>query len=84
LGHGKKARPESEGEMSHSKPVRRPWTSDERKKLDNLTRAGKTGPEIATILQRTPQSIYSQLQRLDIKRKKAARRVVQIGLKAKK
>jgi hypothetical protein len=39
--------------------------------------------EIATALHRTPQSIYSQLQRLDIKRKKAARRVVQIGLKAK-
>jgi hypothetical protein len=31
----------------------------------------------------TPNSIYSQLQRLDIKRKKAARRLVEIGLKAK-
>jgi IS30 family transposase len=70
--------------MSHSKPVRRPWTSDERKKLDDLTRAGKTGPEIATTLQRTPQSIYSQLHRLDIKRKKGARRVVEVRLKAKR
>jgi hypothetical protein len=71
-------------EMSPSKPARRPWTADERKKLDDLLKAGKTGPEIAAALQRTPQSIYSQLQRLGIKRKKAGRRVVQLGLKAKK
>jgi IS30 family transposase len=69
--------------MSPSKPARRPWTVNERKKLDDLLKAGKTGPEIATALQRTPQSIYSQLQRLDIKRKKASRRLVEIGLKAK-
>jgi IS30 family transposase len=69
--------------MSPSKPARRPWTAWEQRKLDDLMRVGKTGPEIATALQRTPQSIYSQLHRLDIKRKKAARRVVQIGLKAK-
>ena len=55
----------------------------EQKKLDDLVRAGKTGPEIATALQRTPPSIYSQLHRLDIKRRKAARRVVQFGLEAK-
>jgi IS30 family transposase len=53
--------------------ARRPWTTDERKKLDELLKRGKTAPEIATALQRTPQSIYSQLQRLDIKRKKATR-----------
>jgi IS30 family transposase len=70
--------------MSPSKPARRPWTAGEQKKLDDLVRAGKTGPEIATALQRTRQSIYSQLQRLDIKRKKAARHVVQFGLKAKR
>ena len=62
--------------MSPSTPERRPWTIDERKKLDDLLKAGKTGPEIATALQRTAQSIYSQLHRLDIKRKKAGRRVV--------
>jgi IS30 family transposase len=69
--------------MSPLSPPRRPWTVEEQKKLDDLLKAGKTGPEIATALQRTPHSIYSQLQRLDIKRKKAARRVVEIGLKAK-
>jgi IS30 family transposase len=69
--------------MNSAGPTRRPWTTGEQKKLDDLLSAGKTGREIATALQRTPQSIYSQLHRLDIKRKKAARRVVQIGLKAK-
>jgi hypothetical protein len=39
---------------------------------------------ISRVLRRHGVSLYSQLQRLDIKRKKAARRVVQIGLKAKK
>jgi hypothetical protein len=65
--------------MSSAGPTRRPWTTGEQKKLDEFLKAGKTGPEIATALQRTPQSIYSQLHRLDIKRKKAARRMVQIG-----
>jgi hypothetical protein len=64
--------------MISAGPTRRPWTTGEQKKLDDLVRAGKTGPEIATTLQRTPRSIYSQIHRLDIKRKKAARRVVQI------
>jgi hypothetical protein len=75
---------EGEGKMSPSRPARRPWTADERKKLDDLTKAGKIAAEIATALQRTPHSIYSQLQRLDIKRKNAARRLVVLGLKAKK
>jgi IS30 family transposase len=75
---------EAKAMMSSPRSTRRPWTADEQKKLDDLLKAGKTGPEIATALQRTPQSIYSQLQRLDIKRKKAGRRVLEIGLKAKK
>jgi IS30 family transposase len=62
--------------------ARRPWTVDEQKKLDDLRQAGKTAPEIAAALQRTPTSIYSQLQR-DIKPTKAGRRVVQLGLKPK-
>jgi hypothetical protein len=53
---------------------RRRWTTDETKKLSGFVRAGKTAPEIAAALQRTPQSIYSQIQRLDIKRKGARRR----------
>ena len=57
--------------MSPLTPARRPWTADERKKLDDLTKAGKIAAEIATALHRTPNSIYSQLQRLDIKRRKA-------------
>ena len=69
--------------MSFSRPTRRPWTADERKKLVDLTKAGKTAAEIATALLRTPHSIYSQLQRLDIKRKNAIRRLVVIGPKAK-
>jgi DNA-binding CsgD family transcriptional regulator len=59
--------------MSPSRPARRPWTADEQKKLNELLKAGKTAAEIAAALQRTSTSIYSQLQRLDIKRKKAAR-----------
>jgi hypothetical protein len=70
--------------MSFSTPTRQPWTVDEQKKLDDLLEAGKNVVEIAPLLRRTRQSIYSQLQRLDIKRKKATRRVVQIGLRAKK
>jgi len=70
--------------MSLLTPARRPWTADEQKKLDDLTKAGKDAGEIATTLYRTPQSIYSQLQRLDIKRRKAARSLVEIGLKANK
>jgi hypothetical protein len=68
--------------MKVSTPTRRPWTAGERKKLDELKNAGKTAPEIATALQRTPISVYSQLQRLEIK--KANRRLVELGLKAKK
>ncbi len=64
--------------MSPSTPARRPWTADERKKLDELINAGKTAPEIASALQRTPTSIYAQLQRLEIK--KATRRL-ELGLK---
>jgi hypothetical protein len=68
--------------MNPSTPARRPWTADELKTLDELIDAGKTAPAIAAALQRTPTSIYAQLQRLEIK--KASRRVVGIGLKAKK
>jgi hypothetical protein len=77
-----RARAQAENQMSPSRPARRPWTADELKKLDELLGAGKTAPEIATALQRTPTSIYSQLQRLDIKRRKAARRLGELGLKA--
>jgi IS30 family transposase len=66
------------------RPPPRPWTADEEKKLNDFLRAGKDAGEIATALQRTRQAIYARLQRLDIKRKKAARRLVKIGLKAKK
>jgi hypothetical protein len=46
----------AEEEMSHSKRARRYWTADELKNLDELTKAGKTAVEIATVLQRTPTS----------------------------
>lgn len=65
--------------MTPLTPARRPWTADERKKLDELINAGKTAPEVATALQRTPTSIYAQLQRLDVK--KASRRPVKLRLK---
>jgi IS30 family transposase len=65
--------------MSPSTPARRQWTADEKTKLDDLLEAGKTVVEIAPVLQRTPTSIYAQLQRLEIK--KASRS--KIGLKAK-
>jgi hypothetical protein len=67
--------------MTPSKP-RRPWTADEKKKLDDLLRTGKDAGEIATALQRTRQAIYARLQSLDIKRRKPARRF-ELGLKAK-
>jgi IS30 family transposase len=69
--------------MSPSTPARRPWTVDEQKKLDELLKAGKTGPEIATALRRTRQAVYARLQRLDVKRKRSSRRLAEIGLKAK-
>jgi len=69
--------------MNPSTPARRPWTANEQKKLDELIDAGKIAAEIATALHRTPNSIYSQLQRLDIKRRKAAHRLVEIGLRAR-
>jgi hypothetical protein len=69
--------------MSPSRPARRPWTANERKKLDDLLRAGKDAGEIATALQRTRQAIYARLQTLDIKRRKPERRLVEAGLKAK-
>jgi hypothetical protein len=75
---------EGEGEMSPSTPARRPWTADEQKKLDDLMKVGRTAAEIAAALHRTPHSIYSQLQHLDIKRKKGAQGMVVIGLKPKK
>jgi IS30 family transposase len=65
---------DGEGEMSFSKPVRRPWTAAERTKLDDLLEAGKTVVEIAPVLQRTRQAIYSRLQRRNRKRPKPSAR----------
>jgi hypothetical protein len=54
--------------MNPCMPARRPWTADEQRKLDDLLEAGKTVVEVAPVLQRTPTSIYAQLQRLEIKK----------------
>jgi hypothetical protein len=67
----------AEEEMSPSKPARRYWSADELKNLDELTKAGKTAVEIATVLQRTPTSIYAKLQ---AKRLLAEPKVKEIGL----
>jgi hypothetical protein len=72
----KKARAEGEDKMNPSTPTRQPWTVDEQKKLDELLKAGKTGPEIATALQRTCQAVYGRLQRLDVKRMRSSRRII--------
>jgi hypothetical protein len=40
--------------MSPSTPAPRPWTADEQKKLDDLTKAGKIAAEIATALSAHP------------------------------
>jgi hypothetical protein len=65
---------QGEGEVSSpSRPARRPWTAAEQNKLDDLLSAGKTAHEIATVLQRTPQAIYAQLHRLDVKRERSSR-----------
>jgi hypothetical protein len=69
---------EGESQMSPPTPARRPWTADEQRKLDDLLKVGKTVVEIALLLQRTPTSIYAQLQRREIK--KASRRL-EFGLK---
>jgi IS30 family transposase len=68
--------------MNPSTRAPRPWTALEQKKLDDLLKAGKTGPEIATALQRTRQAVYARLQRLDVKRNRSYRRLVEIGFKA--
>ena len=76
-----RAQGRAEGEeMSLSTPARRQWTADEKKRLDDLLEAGKTVVEIAPVLQRTPTSIYAQLQRLEIKEASRSK----IGLKAKR
>jgi hypothetical protein len=66
------------------RPAPRPWTADEEKKLDDLLKAGKTAAEIAIALKRTRLAVYARLQSLDIKRRKAGRRLVEFGLKVKK
>jgi hypothetical protein len=50
------------------RPAPRPWTAD----------------EIAIALKRTRLAVYARLQSLDIKRRKAGRRLVEFGLKVKK
>jgi hypothetical protein len=65
---------EGEGQMSPSMPTRKPWTADEKKKLDDLLQAGKTVVEIAPVLQRTRQAIYARLQRRYRKRRKPSTR----------
>jgi hypothetical protein len=67
-----------------SRPAHRPWTAAEQSKLDELLNAGKTTDEMAVALQRTRQAIYGRLQRVDIKRKRSARQLKVIGLKAKR
>jgi hypothetical protein len=60
--------------MSSTKAARRPWTADEKKKMDELLEAGKTVVEIAPVLQRTRQAVYAQLQRRYRKRRKPSTR----------
>jgi IS30 family transposase len=55
--------------MSDPRPTPRRWTTDEKKKLNDLLEAGKTVVEIAPVLQRTRQAIYAQVQRRDRKRR---------------
>jgi hypothetical protein len=57
-------------QLRTSTAAKRRWSVEELNRLDDLLKAGKTAPEIATALQRTRISIYSQLQRLDVKRKR--------------
>jgi IS30 family transposase len=57
-----------EGEMSSSGPATRRWTTEEKRKLDELLDAGKEAAEIAVSLNRTRQAVYSRLQRLYRKR----------------
>jgi hypothetical protein len=68
------SRAEGEGEMSPSRRTPRPWTADEKKKLDDLLEAGKTVVEIAPVLQRTRQAIYARLHGRDRKRRKPSTR----------
>jgi hypothetical protein len=50
--------------MKDSVSTRRPWTPEDQEKLDALLDAGRDAAEIALILNRTPQAVYGQLQRL--------------------
>lgn len=56
----------AQNKMSNSKANR--WTADELDQLRSLLDAGKTAREIAIELDRTPSSIYGQVQRLYRKR----------------
>ena len=50
------------------------WTAEEKDRLQSLLNAGKTAPEIAVELGRTPNAIYGLLQRLYRKRDAAKAR----------
>ena len=68
---------------SSSKPVLRPWTAEEQKKLHDLLRAGKDPGEIAAALRRTRHAVYVRLRRLNV-RPTRSWRPVELGLKVKK
>ena len=67
--------------MKTPHPTRRRWTSVEEQKLDDLLDAGEKAVEIAVMLNRSPQAIYTLLQR---RYRKEARLSTLIGLNAKK
>jgi len=71
------------GRMTPTKPVLRPWTTEDQKKLDDLLRAGKDAGEIAAALRRTRQAVYVRLQRLGVKPMRSWR-LVDSRLKAKR
>jgi DNA-binding NarL/FixJ family response regulator len=59
--------------MSNSKTTKR-WSPQEKDRLQSLLDAGKTAPEIAVELGRTPNAIYGLLQRIYRKRDAAKAR----------
>jgi DNA-binding CsgD family transcriptional regulator len=58
--------------MAEPRPRGRVWTSGEDNQLRELLDGGKTASEIALRLHRTPQAIYSKMQRLYRKRRSQA------------
>jgi hypothetical protein len=72
--------------MMHARLASKPWTSRDDERLRSLAVAGMAAWEIAAELERTVPAVRWRTERFGISLKRVAvsRRLVELGLKAKK